>query len=172
MNLSIFFIVFILGPIPVAHILLHIFLQFWRTRAKAMYMMGVGTWIIFLPTALFVSQFQNALFIPPYGLIKLSLILILIWTLIVFWAMNTLTIKRFLLWAVVQPHQVEQKYVERGPYQYLPHPAYTAYMMISLFAFLATGYSSLLIFFVLFVFSMFFVIHLENKELHKRLQNS
>lgn len=77
--------------------------------------------------------------------------------------------KRFFLWAALWPTAVRQEYIKKGPYRFLSHPAYTAYIAAVIAVFFATGQVVLFWFALYITISMLVVIKIENQELRKRL---
>ncbi len=170
-NLIISAIIFILGPIPLFHLTLHLFLRLWRKSPRLLYASATILWALSLSIASYVSVWQAALFVPPLWLQVSGIIFGAFSLALVLWAFFTLGPKRFMVWAVVASEAVEQKYIKSGPYRFVPHPAYLGYMAIALAVFLITGLASALGFFIYSVVFLMMVILLENHEMKKRLPN-
>ena len=170
--LIIFLLIFLLGPIPLFHITLHLFLRLWRKAPHLLYVSATVLWALSLSIASYLYAWPAILFVPPvwlqvfgaiFGAFSLSLIL---------WAFFTLGPKRFMVWAVVAPEAVEQKYIKSGPYRVLPHPAYLGYMATALAVLLITGLASAFGFLVYSLVSLMIVILLENNEMKNRLKDA
>ena len=169
MSSVIFLTVFILGPIPVFHFLLHLFLKFWKKHPKALYLMAVFVWVIFFIPARFLAKLFAMMFVPPQWLVILSAITIFGAFFLIIWSIITICPKRFFLLAVISPDKVNQIYIKFGPYRSMSHPAYTAYIAIAIAVFFATGYTVLMMFAVHTIIMMATVIYLENEELRRRV---
>lgn len=169
MNLISFFTIISIAPIPIIHFVLHAFLLFWRRHATWFYLMGVITWLLFIPPTVVLMKIENTIFTPVNQLLVASAILAIFAFLLIISAVFTISPKRFFLWAVLRPKSVEQKYIRSGPYQFISHPAYFGYILVSLAAFIATGRVVMLGFFFYTLFSIIAVIVLENHEIKRRL---
>tara|TARA_Y100000310_G_C20542800_1_gene744146 strand:- start:274 stop:807 length:534 start_codon:yes stop_codon:yes gene_type:complete len=169
MPLVTFFTIFILGPIPIFHFFLHLFLKFWKRNPKALYLMGALLWVIFFILAWFLSKISVIIFVPSQWLVILSGITIFGAFFLLVWSITTLGFKRFWFWAVISPDKVRQAYIKFGPYRSMSHPAYTAYIAIAIAAFFATGHATLLIFIAYIIILIITVVYLENEELRKRV---
>lgn len=164
-----FWTVLILGPIPVAHIFLHLFLKQWRRRPYSWYVACAAVWILFFFLAKRFSGISDVLFAPPAWLKIISIITAASSLFLVFWSIATLKPKRFFLWAVLRPESVRQERIGLGPYKFFHHPAYTAYLIMAFAAFLGTGRSVLLVFAAVMLLLMLIVMARENHELEERL---
>ena len=166
-----FLTIFILGPITVAHIFLHLFLKFWRRYPLGLYILCVAVWAIFFKIAGYFAARPFTLFSPPFWLKIFCAAISLAALALVVWSVFTLKPRRFFLLAVLRPKKVEQKHIAAGPYNFFPHPAYAAYVITAFAAFLATGEMALLWFWLAMFGLMFVVIFLEKHELLSRLKN-
>lgn len=168
----IFLLIFLLGPIPLFHITLHVFLRLWRKAPHLLYVSATFLWALSLSIASYLYVWPVALFFPPLWLQTFGVIFGVFSIALILWAFFTLGPKRFMVWAVVAPEAVEQKYVKSGPYRLLPHPAYLGYMGTALAAFLATGLASAFGFFIYSLVFLMVVILLENHEMKNRLKDT
>ncbi|MFH1193698.1 MAG: methyltransferase [bacterium] len=166
----IFFTIFIFGPIPVVHILLHSFLKFWQKHPLYFYLYGAALWAAFIPISLFFSKNTSAIFTAPSWLIIIAWLTVFSALFLILWSIKTLGPKKFFLWAVLKPESIKQERIANGPYRFFRHPAYTAYAAIIIATFLATGYTALLSFSATFIALILIVIMLENHELSLRLK--
>ena len=170
--LIIFLLIFILGPIPLFHITLHVFLRLWRRAPHLLYISATILWALSLSLALYAYAWPAALFFPPLWLQVFGIIFGACSVALILWAFFTLGPKRFMVWAVVAPEAVEQRYIKTGPYRLLPHPAYLGYMGTGLSVFLATGLASAFSFFIYSLVFLMIVILLENQEMKNRLKDA
>ncbi len=168
MDLVIFWTIFILGPIPIIHILLHVFLGVWRRCPRKFYQTALGFWISFFFFAKWQAGNLDVLFTPPMWLKILCTIAIVSLFFLIIWSIMTLKPQRFFLWATLQFESVQQKKISLGPYKYFHHPAYTAYVVIAFAAFFGTGRTVLLAFASFMILLMLIVILRENHELSER----
>lgn len=169
MHLIPFFTIFLLAPIPVLHIFLHAFLGGWKKYPLGLYLTGAVLWVVSYFVAGALQPMNEQLFLPSMALIGLAEIIAFLGLLLIIWSFITIGPKRFLLWAVVKPEAVEQKYIKTGPFRLMPHPAYVGYLMAATAAVLATGKVVLFVFFVYSLVLLFIVILLENHEIKNRL---
>ena len=170
--LIIFLLIFLLGPIPLFHLALHLFLRLWRKAPQLLYVSATILWALSLSVASYVYAWQAALFVPPLWLQIFGAVFGVFSLFLVLWAFFTLGPKRFMVWAVVAPAMVEQKYIKSGPYRFVPHPAYLGYMAMALAVFLITGLASALGFFIYSLVFLMMVILLENHEIKNRLKDA
>lgn len=168
-KLTVFWTIFLLGPIPAAHILLHAFLRVWRRRPLRFYQAAFAVWILFFFLAKRLSGVSDALFAPPAWLKIICIITAASSLFLIVWSIATLKPKRFFLWAVLRPESVRQERIARGPYKFFHHPAYTAYLVTAFAAFLGTGRSVLLAFAAAMLLLILIVMARENHELEERL---
>jgi len=166
-----FWTIFILGPIPMVHILLHLFLKFWRRYPLGWYILCAAVWAIFFAIAEYFAARPFTLFIAPFWLKIFCAMVGLAALAVVVWSVFTLSPRRFFLWAVLRPAAIEQKYIKAGPYRFLQHPAYTVYLITAFAAFLTTGEAALLALWLSMLGLMPVAIYLEKHELSKRLKN-
>lgn len=169
MPAAVFWTIFIFGPIPPAHIFLHLFLRFWRRYPRGWYIFSAIVWAFFSIPARYMVGFSSALFTAPVWLRILCVAASVCALGVVIWSVMTLGPRRFFLLGVLRPDTVAQKYIRNGPYRFLPHPAYAAYATIILAAFFATGESALLLFAVVNFILMMAVIYFERHELSARI---
>ena len=165
-----FFALILIAPIPIIHFVLHGFLSFWRRHPTWFYMMGVITWLLFIPLVVVLMKVEGTVFTPAILSLIISTALTIFALLLIVSAVFTIGPKRFFLWAVLKPKAVEQKYIRSGPYRFISHPAYFGYILISHAAFLATGRMVMLGLFIYTLFSIIAVIALENHEIKGRLK--
>jgi len=165
----VFWTIFILGPIPVVHILLHAFLRAWRKHPLRFYLAAAAVWIVSFFLARWLGGMTDTIFTPPYWLKVLCAITGWSSLFLIFWSVGTLGPKRFFLWAVLRPQSVRQERIGLGPYKFFHHPAYTAYLSAAFAAFFATGRTALLVFVAVMFLLMLIVTARENHELEERL---
>lgn len=128
----------------------------------------VTLWTIALPLAA-INAMSPAVFHPSF------FSQIIYWTAIVaaagiiFWAIVTLGARRYFLYEVVSPSGKHNR-VQKGPYRFLPHPAYFSYFVIIIAAYLLTGTAAILAVTIEYVVMIPMVVMLENHELKKRLK--
>lgn len=166
----IFFTILIFGPIPLIHILLHLFLKFWRKHPLYFYLCGAALWAAFIPISLFFSKNTSTFFTAPGWLIIIAWLAAFGALFLILRSIKTLGAKKFFLWAALKPESIKQERIANGPYRFFRHPAYAAYAAIIIAAFLATGYQPLLFFSAISIALILIVIMLENHELSIRLK--
>lgn len=164
-----FWTIFLLGPIPVVHILLHAFLRAWRKRPMRFYITAGAVWILSFFLAKWLAGVTDVIFTPPYWLTILCIITGWSSLFLVLWSVGILGPKRFFLWAVLRPQSVKQEKIDLGPYKFFHHPAYTAYLSAAFAAFFGTGRTVLLMFAAVMFLLMLIVTARENHELEERL---
>jgi protein-S-isoprenylcysteine O-methyltransferase Ste14 len=165
----VFWTIFLLGPIPVVHILLHVFLRTWRKGPIKFYIKAVAVWFLVFFLARWLNGISDVIFTPPYWLQVLCIITCGSSLFLVVWSAGTLGPRRFFLWAVLRPQSVRQEKIGLGPYKYFHHPAYTAYLFAAFAAFFGTGRTVLLAFAAAMFLMMLIVMARENHELEERL---
>lgn len=164
-----FWTIFILGPIPVVHILLHAFLRAWRKRPAMFYLAAGAVWILSFFLARWLAGNTDTIFAPPPWLKIICQVTGASALFLVAWSVKTLGPKRFFLWAVLRPQSVKQEKTVLGPYKYFRHPAYIAYLVTAFAAFFVTGKTVLLFFAIVTLLIMLVVMARENHELEERL---
>src|SRR5262245_11522189 len=107
---------FILGPIPLWHLLLHAFLPAWRRRPGAYYALSGAIWALFLPLSWGLAERSPLLFDPSDGVTAAGLCASGAAFLVALWSMATLTPRRFFVWAALHPDESAPERVLRGPY--------------------------------------------------------
>lgn len=87
---------------------------------------------------------------------------------LVLWSLFVLGARKFFVWEVLRP-QPQQKYLVRGPFKILPHPAYLGYAAIVFGNALASGslYTSAVCLFLCTTLPI--VMHFEDAELRARI---
>ena len=167
MNLLAFAIVFIFLPIPFAHIALHSFLRFWRGHRLSWLTFCAALWIIALPLA--ANIICPVVFHPSVFFQIIYWAAIVSAAVIIIWAIAALGARRYFLYEVVSPSGKHNR-VQKGPYRFLPHPAYFSYFVIIVAAYLLTGTAAILAVLIEYAILIPIVAMLENRELKKRLK--
>lgn len=169
MNIILFLIILILGPVPIFHFLLHKFLNFWQKNPYLFYLSIILIWILSGFIALIILKMPSLLFITPKWLTILSESIIIFSLFLILWSIKTLGVKRYFLLSVINPIKSEIKIIKSGPYKLFKHPAYLAYCLISISIFLISAKLSILFFNIYYLISIIFIIRLEERELKERL---
>ena len=161
----------IIVSIPFLHLWLHALLAWWRKRPYLYYLIFCP--LVWLAAILFFknidSTFPSLLFSPTQLVSKVGKILMLLGLVAIISSVITLGPKRFFMWAVLRPESVRRTRVTRGPFAFLPHPAYFGYLTVAFGNFLSSGK-----FYLSAVFALLFaltpiVIWFEEKELSERI---
>lgn len=159
----------VIAPIPLFHLVLHPWLSMWRRMPRTYYavwavLWGVGAMSVWwFADMLTIRAFQPPAVFTAVGVGVTGLALLL-----VPWSLATLGWDRFFMKAILWPDRVAQRRITGGPFQYVRHPAYTAYRIASIALFLATGYWSLVALTVWLIVLTPFIIRLEEHELSTR----
>lgn len=159
----------IIVPVPLIHLWLHAMLKFWRKHPFIFYAlcisMWIGTFLFFKP----VDELSFSFFAPYSNLAMTGFALMSLGVLGIISSIITLGPKRFFMWAVLRPQEVEQIKISSGPFKFIPHPAYIGYLFIALGNFLAGGKFYLALVFI-FLFALTpVIIYFEEKELAQRV---
>ncbi len=170
MTSIVFWTIFLLGPIPVVHILLHAFLRSWRKRPMRFYFVAAAVWVLSFFLAKWLAGNTDTIFVSPYWLKMLCIITAWSSLFLILWSVGTLRPKRFFLWAVLRPQSVKQEKIDLGPYKFFHHPAYTGYLSAAFSAFFGTGRTVLLAFAAVMFLLMLIVTARENHEMEERLE--
>lgn len=159
----------IITPVPLIHLWLHSMLKFWRKHPFIFYafciLMWIGTFLFFKP----VDKISFFLFTPSNNLAMIGFALMSLGVLGVIGSLIALGPKRFFMWAVLRPQEMEQIRISSGPFKFIPHPAYIGYLFVALGNFLAGGKFYLALVFI-FLFALTpIMIYFEEKELTQRV---
>lgn len=159
----------IITPVPVIHLWLHAILKFWRKHPFIFYAlcisMWIGTFLFFKP----IDKISFPLFTPSNNITMIGFALMSLGVLGVISSIITLGPKRFFMWAVLRPQEVDQIRISSGPFKFIPHPAYIGYLLVALGNFLAGGEFYLALVFI-FLFALTpIIIYFEEKELAQRV---
>lgn len=165
----VFWTLFMLGPVPLWHLLLHAALPFWRRHPRAFYGASVAVWALFFPLSTELGSGSSALFTPAAGVKGLCLAAGIAALLVSAWSIQALTPRRFFLWATLRPDEHPPVLVRRGPYRFAAHPTYLSMLVASAASFLASGEAVLLGAFFVMGALLTLVIVLEQRELRARL---
>ena len=162
----------IIAPVPVLHLWLHALLFYWRKRPVFFYLfcgiVWLGSFLLFWPLRLIQDQF----FAPSTASDVVGRVLMLMGSLGVLSSIWALGIRRFFMWAVLKPDALSQVRIHRGPFSFIPHPAYFGYLLVLFGNLLTTG--SLLdvsIFCLSFALTPI-IIWLEERELKERINEN
>lgn len=166
-----FIIASILAPVPIIHFWFHSILYFWRKKPYLFYVWGVTIWV----GSFFVFRYIDPIsprilfyHVSSYFLYA-GILLRLCGALMVLSSIYTLGIKRFFLWCALKPNDTDCSVVRRkGPFEFVPHPAYAGYMLLLLGNFLSSGKVYLLVSFVFLFTFLPLIIMLEDQELSER----
>ena len=157
-------------PVPFFHLWLHALLPFWRRSPLALYVFGLALWIgafKFLPA---IALFSPAAFEPTPAIRYLGTALMIIGFLFAAWSLATLGPVRFFVWAVLRPLAAPRVRVSRGPFSFVPHPAYLGYVVVALGNLLHSGRLYLAGVLAILLFLTPLVIWLEEHELEERVE--
>lgn len=159
----------IIVPVPLFHLWLHALHSFWKKQPFLFYifsfLMWIGTFLFFKP----IDAISPIFFAPSDTFITSGFIVMAIGTLLVLSSIITLGPKRFFVWAVFYPESVQQIRLIRGPFKFIPHPAYIGYLLVALGNFLLSGKLYLALVFI-FLFALTpIMIYFEEKELSARI---
>ncbi|MEK7172070.1 MAG: methyltransferase [Patescibacteria group bacterium] len=162
-------IVAIIVPVPLFHLWLHALLSFWKKKPLLFYifvlLIWIGTFLFFKP----IDVISPIFFTPSDILIAFGFILMSIGAILVLSSIITLGLKRFFMWAVLYPQSVQQTRLISGSFKFIPHPAYTGYLLVALGNFLLSGKLYLALVFI-FLFALTpIMIYFEEKELSARI---
>lgn len=165
----VFWTILSLGPVPVWHLLLHLFLPFWRRRPWACYAAAPVVVALFVPLADHLSGLPWVLFTPPDWVQLLCLGIGIAAFLVALWSIHSLTPRGFFAWAALRPDASPPERIRRGPYRFADHPAYLSIIVALASSFLASGEVVLLAAFVAISLLLALVMVLEQRELKARL---
>lgn len=160
----------IITAIPIFHLWLHALLPFWKKHPYLFYVL-VGS-VFLISTIISFLLFPPAyyLFVPTFFMELIGWTLMAGGLILVTAAIATIRPERFFVWAVLFPQKVYQKKILKGPYKYIPHPAYIGWIIIAMGTLLAGGLSHLLIPIASMTILIPIVIILEEKELNERTE--
>lgn len=165
----VFWIIAFTAPIPIVHLFLHAFLPFWRRIPWLFYAFSAAVWAVAIALAWQADRIVEPWFEVPLWLVYVSEWVYILSAVLVVWSILTLGVRRFFLWAVLRPSQVEQKYIKAGPYKFLPHPAYTAYLFFALAGLLSTGSMVMFVYLLYLILFTLLLIQAEAREMKSRL---
>ncbi len=163
----------ILAPVPVIHFWFHSLLYFWKKNPYVFYGWTLTIWVGSFFMFRHIDPISPKIFLQYSSPIFLyvGIFMRFIGALMVLWSMYILGLKRFFLWCVLKPDSPGCRLVMRkGPFEFLPHPAYFGYMLLLLGNFFSSGKIYILVAFG-FLFTFFpIVIMLEDEELKARVK--
>lgn len=156
-------------PVAIVHFWFHALLPTWRKHPVSFYLFAALIWGITWVGLRNFAPHSVDLFSPtePWAMIGKGLkILGLVMAVS---SLATLGIRRFFLWAVLRPDSVPKIRFTKGPFAFVPHPAYFGYILIAIGDVMGTGetYSMITVFVLLALTPL--MIWLEEEELRKRL---
>ncbi len=126
-------------------------------------------WILSLFYFDFLRQGSHLFFNPSKPLKILGWGLIISGGIAVLASIVTLGMKRFFLWAVLNPDSIATPRIKRGPFAFVPHPAYLGQILIMLGNALSSGQGYVCGAFLFLLAAFPIVIVLEELELKERL---
>ncbi|MBI5728527.1 MAG: hypothetical protein HY984_02115 [Candidatus Magasanikbacteria bacterium] len=156
-------------PIPLAHLWLHALLPWWKKYPRLFYFWGFIIWdgaFAIVPTLDIISPIA---IYPTSFLRGIGLILIATGLVAIIWSALTLGARRFFVWAVLRPESTSQIRINHGPFEWLPHPAYSGYVLLALGNFLINGKLYLAGILLYTLITLPIVIWLEDHELGQRI---
>ncbi|MBI2639139.1 hypothetical protein HYW83_06145 [Candidatus Peregrinibacteria bacterium] len=160
----------VIAPIPLFHLWLHALLPFWRKRPLLIYFVSIFVWAAALAYFYWLNLRSEYIFeFNAVWRIILGYLLMAIGTVGIFASIITLGPKRFFVWAVLKPHSVSAARIEKGPFRFIPHPAYIGYLFVAVGSFMSRGQFYLL-YLVIYLFILTpIVIYFEEEELRRRV---
>lgn len=159
----------IIAPVPLFHLWLHALLPWWKKRPLGLYLVAVFAWIFSILFFKKMALVSSDLFSPNFLAVATGYIFMAIGILAVASSMITLGPKRFFVWAVLRPESAPHERVKKGPFHFVPHPAYLGYIVLQTGNVLVSGelFALLLLLFLITVTPI--VIRWEEEEMLKRL---
>jgi protein-S-isoprenylcysteine O-methyltransferase Ste14 len=165
----IFWTLLSLGPIPIWHLLLHLFLPFWKRHPWGFYAAGAALWGLFVPISHELADESTALFETGHWIKLACLGAVVLAFGIAVWSIVVLTPRRFFVWATLRPDTAPPVLIRRGPYRFAAHPTYLAIIAVVAATFLASGELVLLAATGAMASLLMLVMVLERRELQARL---
>lgn len=163
----------ILAPVPIIHFWFHGLLYFWKKNPYMFYVWAITLWIGSFFIFRYIDPISPKIFLEysSPGFLYAGIFMRFSGALMVLSSMYTLGLKRFFLWCVLKPDAAHCSVVlTKGPFEFLPHPAYFGFMLLLLGNFLSSGKVYVLVCFV-FLFTLLpVVMMLEEEELRARAQ--
>lgn len=159
----------IIAPIPLFHLWLHALLPWWKKHPWFFYLCGLVVWITSFFYFSFISLRSEYLFefdptwrlVGGYALIAIGAVGFLS-------SIITLGPKRFFVWAVLRPDSTPKVRLAKGPFAFIPHPAYIGELLVAIGNFLVRGQFYLLYLAIFLIVLTPIVIVLEEEELKNR----
>lgn len=164
----------ILTPVPVIHFWLHSQLHFWKKNPYYFYIWTVTIWIGSFFMFRYIDAVTPKIFLQYSSPVFLyvGIFMRFIGALMVLSSFYVLGVKRFFLWCVLKPtSQGCNLVLKKGPFEFLPHPAYFGYMLLLLGNFFSSGKLYILVSFAFLFTLMPIVMMLEEEELRARVKS-
>lgn len=158
----------IILPVPVFHLWLHALLPMWKKWPLLIYFAAAPVWVASFLFFRALDQGAVLMFEPTDALKNFSYVFMAIGICGIILSIATLGIKRFFVWAVLQPESTPKTRIKQGIFHFIPHPAYFGYLLIMLGNFLSTGKFYLALAFIFLLILTPLVIRFEEEELWKR----
>lgn len=122
----------IILPVPVFHLWLHALLPMWRKHPFVLYLWGLALWIGAFYLIPVLDGISPQAFRPTDVSTVVGAALIIVGFAAALWSLLTLGPIRFFVWAVLRPSPALAVRIIRGPFRFLPHPAYLGYLAVAL----------------------------------------
>lgn len=159
----------IMFPVPIIHFWLHALLPWWRKRPVLFYLWALLLFFCALSVAPYIASISPCIFTPSVITRSFGIGLKVIGALAILTSIMTIGIKRFFLWAVLKPESVPKIRIIKGPFKFVPHPAYFGYILLVLGNLLGSGALYLVGILAWLVAFLPLVIILEEKEIDARI---
>ncbi len=160
----------IIAPIPLFHLWLHALLPWWKKHPWLYYFCGLLVWIGSFLYFSFIGPRSEYLFeFDPVWRVASGYTLMVIGAVGILSSIITLGPKRFFVWAVLMPDSASKIRLTKGPFAFIPHPAYIGELLVAIGNFLVRGQFYLLYLAIFLAVLTPIVIWLEEEELKKRI---
>lgn len=163
----------ILAPAPIIHLWFHALLYFWKKNIYVFYAWVFTIWLGSFFVFRHIDPGSSKIFFQyaSPAFLYFGILMRFTGALMVLSSIYTLGIKRFFLWCVLKPETSGCDVVRhKGPFEFVPHPAYFGYMLLLLGNFFSSGKMYLLYSFIFLFTFMPIVIMLEDEELRDRIK--
>ena len=167
--------VFVVGITPVPWWLI-IFHYLVRKQSKVITIVSYASIAIFWGILGFYVYHHMELlfgqrFTPTWVMRLLGFIVILLAATMDWKVMQTLGVKRLLMFVEMKQEKTHEQFVTSGIYQYARHPRYVEYMLIALSVVLFFGYIFMFYYLIYLILSFWLATSAEEKELVERFGN-
>lgn len=163
------FIAAVIAPVPIFHLWLHALLPWWKKHPLLFYALGIASWIASFFFFKKIALQSTYIFFPAQNAQFFGNALIFIGIAAIVSSIIALGPKRFFVWTVLRPESAPKIRITKGPFHFIPHPAYIGYLIAAFGNLLAGGKFYLALFFISLLVLTPLVILLEEEELKKRL---